>query len=508
MSNFENRVQKDLVTDAVFTESNEEFILPDYMPEIGRVLRVSATLLPEEHYVGSDGTEFSGRLEYRLLYSDGEGTVTEAPLEGRYRYRIPACGKEGAVTYTEERIESVNARPSAPRKLGIRTRIHARPHVLTEEEVGVPLSALVGDAPAETVTREVAVLARNACYSGALHAEGRFTVEDTAPDALTLISVQSAVLPEAREAHDGYLSVRGRLIFTLLLKKHDGLPFVKVCTLPCEEEITAPDARKEDALMLRTHVASPTVTLEEEGESTAILLDTEYFIVGTLLRNHTISVLEDLYVHGAHHDVAKRPFAAERLIGCASGNLTVGAELALPADVKMTGCLFPRFSVKEANASRVGDKAVIEGTLDAALLCFGEGEIEKCELTLPFRAELTLGGAKEDGESFTLSVTPVGGDAQANGGNARVSTELAVSLSAACPVSLSLPATAVKLGDAEKPSPTSVVLYYPTDGDTLWSVGKRYGVPLSELKRQNGIPEEEESTIPLDGYSYLFVKGL
>ena len=60
MSNYENRMQRDLVTDAIVTESNEEFILPDYMPEIGRVLRVSATLLPDEPFPETGGTEFSG----------------------------------------------------------------------------------------------------------------------------------------------------------------------------------------------------------------------------------------------------------------------------------------------------------------------------------------------------------------------------------------------------------------------------------------------------------------
>ena len=63
MANFENRIQRDILTDTVFTEANEEFILPDYMPEIGRVLRVSAALLPDECYIGSDAAEFSGRVE-------------------------------------------------------------------------------------------------------------------------------------------------------------------------------------------------------------------------------------------------------------------------------------------------------------------------------------------------------------------------------------------------------------------------------------------------------------
>ena len=106
MSNFENHVQKELVTDTVFTESNEEFVLPDYMPEIGRVLRVCSSILPDEPFFGTEGAELSGRIEYRLLYADGEGVVTEAPLEGHYRYRLAEREAHAPVLYTEEMLES------------------------------------------------------------------------------------------------------------------------------------------------------------------------------------------------------------------------------------------------------------------------------------------------------------------------------------------------------------------------------------------------------------------
>ena len=181
MSKFENRIQKDLVTDPVFTEANEEFILPDYMPEIGRVLRVSASLLPEECYLGSDAAEFAGRVEYRLLYSDSEGTVTEAPLEGRYRYRMPHGEKKIVTAYTDEVIESVSARPSAPRKLGIRTRIAAMPHLLYEEEIGSSVSSLVGECDVETREGEGFSAEHHALPMVTLHMEERFTLGGSHP---------------------------------------------------------------------------------------------------------------------------------------------------------------------------------------------------------------------------------------------------------------------------------------------------------------------------------------
>lgn len=508
MSNYENRMQRDLVTDAIVTESNEEFILPDYMPEIGRVLRVSATLLPDEPFPETGGTEFSGKIEYRLLYGDGEGNITEAPLEGRYRYRLQNPEARALTLFTEERIETVGARPTAPRKLGIRTRIYARPHLLVEEEIGVPLTALVGEGtPVERVEKEIKLLHRNAFASGLLHAEGSFTVEDAPADTLSLLSVQSAFLPEEKTARDGYLSVRGRLIFTLLLKKEGELPSVKVCTIPVEEEIPTEGARFGDAVALRAFLSSPAITLEEEGENTTLLIDAEYSLSCVLSHNQAASVLEDLYIHSMHHDIVRKPLTTEALIGCASGNFTVGAECALPADFSASGCLFPSFALKEATVSHVGEKAIVVGTLTVHLLSFGSGEVGRCELALPFRTELALGGMEND-EKLSLFVCPVGGNAQASEGGVRLSTELAVDVTATRPLSLSLPSALIKKGDILPKEAPTVTLYYPCDSDTLWSVGKRYGVPLSLLKQENGMPEDEDATAPLDGYAYLFVNKL
>lgn len=509
MSNFENRVQKDLVTESVFTESHEEFILPDYMPEIGRVLRLSATLLPDEHFAGSDGVEFSGRVEYRLLYSDGAGETTEAPLEGRYRYRVPNSEKT-TLSYTEERIESIGARPSAPRKLSIRTRICARPHLLYEEAVGASLTEMLGDAPAEAILKESALLTRNVCSSGLLHKEERFTVEGCSPEALTLISLQGALLPEAVEAHDGYLSVRGKLVFTLLLKKAEETPFVKLCTLPFEEEITAEDARIGDGVSMRAFCGAPAVTLASEGEDTAILFDAEYSLLCVLCRNRPFSYLDDLYAHGARHEILRKPFSAESLVGTASGNFTVGEEVSLPADFKSGGTLLPQFSLKEAEATHLGERVILEGKLGVLLLSFEGTESDRCESTLPFRVELPLGKEGKVGDSISFTVVPVYGSAQKTGEGVRLSLELAASVSVLRPIALSLPESALFLGEAETPDATAITLYYPKDGDSLWSVGKRYGVPLSVLKEKNGIPDDENAALTksLDGYAYLFVGGL
>ena len=513
MSKFESKIQKDLVTDAVFTESSEEFILPDYMPEIGRVLRVTATLFPEDPYLGSDAAEFSGRVEYRLLYSSSEGRVTEAPLLGRYRYRLPVGEKQITAAYTSERVETLSARPSAPRKLGIRTRITAHPHLLYEDTVGVPLSSLVGDAPLEISEGCFTVLTRQPIPYGILHAEDAVTVEGTSPDNLTLLSSESAILTESAEAKDGYLSARGRITLTLLLQKEGEVPFVKTCVIPFEEDIPTEGCYAGDAVSLSASVAPPTVSMEEAGEDTALHVSAEYLLSGFLSRNTEVPVLRDFYVIGERHAINYRTLTLPAAVGCYTGNITAEGDAALPEDLATDGkCLVPHFTVKEQTVSPLAHRVGISGTLAVTLLALGEQGGEKADLTLPFRIELPLDGMQAEGDALWVSVAPVGGSAQRKGSVVHLATELAVTARAERPVNIEYPVSAVKLGDVTGAKESTVTVYYPTDGDTLWSVGKSYARPIAELKKQNGFPEEGEPEADdrssLDGYAYLLIDSL
>ena len=158
-----------------------------------------------------------------------------------------------------------------------------------------------------------------------------------------------------------------------------------------------------------------------------------------------------------------------------------------------------------------GDRCVVTGTLSVLLLALGAGE-DRCELALPFRIELPMGFVGEEGDEIEVYLSPIGGEARAAGDTLRLSTELAVAARAYRPISLSVPVSATHTKDAPPRDDSSVTVYYPSDGDTLWSVGKAYALPLETLRKQNGLPTEGEpdasDATSLDGYSYLITSAL
>ena len=65
-------------------EVTGDFTLPDYQPEIRRLLAVIPTALPPAKYVGNTGAELNGTVDYQVLYVGGDGSLASVPLSSEY----------------------------------------------------------------------------------------------------------------------------------------------------------------------------------------------------------------------------------------------------------------------------------------------------------------------------------------------------------------------------------------------------------------------------------------
>ena len=60
---------QNLLLDRILTQDiTQELSLPDYQPEIKRLLRVNATIQPPTRYIGGGNIEFSGNVDFTVLY--------------------------------------------------------------------------------------------------------------------------------------------------------------------------------------------------------------------------------------------------------------------------------------------------------------------------------------------------------------------------------------------------------------------------------------------------------
>ena len=124
----------------LFFESGGEFALPDYMPKVEKLLRTESKVLPPSRYVSSNEVIMSGNVLHSLIYVGDEGEVSATVLPTKYEVSIPfASNGEESEIFAQPILENANCRVSAPRRVNIRTKLRAKPCIISKTDIAPEL---------------------------------------------------------------------------------------------------------------------------------------------------------------------------------------------------------------------------------------------------------------------------------------------------------------------------------------------------------------------------------
>ena len=116
---------------SINTEISNDYTLPDYLPEIRRILRVGVSPMPPAKYISGNSAEFNGGVDYDLLYVGSDGAIHSAPLNAEYAFSVPLeissdfDLNEGVLSLCKLSECGVTSRVSSPRRLNIKCRLCA-----------------------------------------------------------------------------------------------------------------------------------------------------------------------------------------------------------------------------------------------------------------------------------------------------------------------------------------------------------------------------------------------
>ncbi|MBO7170129.1 MAG: hypothetical protein J6W28_03015, partial [Clostridia bacterium] len=482
--------------------------LPDYMPEIRRVLSLESLLSPDEPILRTGGADFEGRLLYKLLYTDESGVLTEAPLEGHYRASFDR--EEGPLLLSPyERIESVSFRPVGPRKLSIRTKVRIYPDARSIHDDLPSLQDLTRgtEGEMEILPSEASVLTVYSAVSDPLEAEFTTHPEGVNVEELRLTASHGDLLVEGASATEGKISLYGTLFAQAVMALPEGEPFVIAKRIPFEAELSADEAMTGDAITAYGLFDGMEIACEGEGAAAELVISLRYRVRATGKRNDTLPYVSDLYAVGKNTSLSRKESKLQSLLGAVTGTASVDGETAVEAEEEGE-VLLATLTVRESHLRPFGDKAIIEGEMRGDLIVKTENG-HLCEpLTFPFRIEAALGAPCSEKDIFRYTLHPACAVGSISGGRRRINGEVGYTVTALRNTTVALP-EAVSVSERSASDASELRIYYPKPQDSLFSVGKAFSLPVKKLATLNDIPlpNEKETHLPktLDGYAWLFV---
>lgn len=502
------RISAPICDRTVNTDLCADLILPDYQPEIKRLLRVSATVSAPQAYVGVGNAELSGTVDYHILYAANDGSLYSTAHKEEYSFSIPMeissefDLNDGLVCDSTAVAENLSGRVSAPRKLAVKCRLRSRVKLygtlLLEEKLTGGNEATLQRLCAEASTARIF-----AGIGEPLQLGDEILCDPSVKDT-RVIAAEGQVFVTEAVAGSGMVNCRGDLLVKLLCaqEESDAPPSVQVRRIPFTQAVTT-DGVEVNCDCTACGVCSELTVSVEDGR---ILCEASVCLQTHAQRNETFSYTRDLYSTDAKCEAAFATCRFPTAQKCINANFSLGTALSLEEAGIRRGQSLIDISLTPYVTETEYDhgKYRLLGRCRAQAVLCEENEHTAEEFEIPFRYEIDLQDTAPT--DYDVTLTPISCRARLDGERIGIEAELAVSLSTRGETRFDRLCEA-KFG--EKISQTGAVytICYPARDDTLWSVAKRYHRAVDTVSKMNELSNSPaaDSRDSLSGVRYLLV---
>ncbi len=503
-------VQRDGAGEAILTETSGEWILPDYLPEIRKILRVSSRILPEGRFISGGRAEFAGSVCHTVIYSDGEGGIVSSSHTSDYEFSVPVPTESGGVSASADTmLEHVSYRLGGPRKISIRATVRSVPHLRYDCIVPKTLANAGDDVERLTHHHFSSRICTSSPYEVSL--SDSFTLDGYGAESVKVVCCDGKVAINEARATEGGVVCRGEAIIKCIYSSDNGTAFTQVRRLPFEETVTVEGANATHNATAYGSIASIDVAVTGQGSAT-VMLDAQMSLCACTYTNDKISLTDDMYSTECDYECVYEDMPLTSFSGSVLSSFTLNGS---GEDTKNETVLSiidtdARLDIKEIVSEN--GRAVVKGNCNVSVLATVASDLPKTqycafEYSIPVSRETEL-RAPENARFDCRG--------EAVGARARIDTK-GISFDVQCAMCVSVfEKNQVKNLCAATPMPisdstgdTALTVCYPM-GMSLWQVAKKYRVHPSDIAEQNGIGAEvvaePDSPISLDGITNLIIE--
>lgn len=496
---------------ASHNEISAEYNLPDYLPDINRLLKVSAKISEISHFLSGDTLEYDGKLKCSLLYATGDGNLKNAEFERDFSGNTAVSGTSGDCDIRfDAMIENVACRLQNPRKLT--AKIKLRP----ESAVYCPVIAapsVVGKLTADeeralqTRTHTAVSTVMTKTEAPAVPISEDLELDASLPSIDEIISVEMEPYITELRTSDGKTVYKGEIATDILYRacrgenEDESTPprFTSFSAkIPIAGEVAAEDAGEHPIAKADVQIEALSFRPQQNafGENRTAELDFDYTVSLTLFCPAETELTTDMYSTDYESTLEEDSLSYETAILAKSFNFSADG-MAAREDADFDTVVMTVAGAHIDHAEKQGAKLIFTGAADvSAILSNGAGVYLTRNFTLPLRAETDAPRT-----AFPLRILPearvLAATSRPDGDNIRSNLEILVSYT----VLEEHTEPRIRQISVYKDRPArndracALTLCYPSVSDTLWDVAKKYSTTVPELMAANSLSAESTPAV-------------
>ena len=487
-----------------FRDISSEYTLPDYLPDITRLLRVSAHADQPEKYCSGETVEYDGKIIYSIVYATGEGEIRCAVFDDDYSGAVSFGETDFSAVTVETCTENVNCRLSSPRKLTLKCKLCAAVNVYPLRRA----EPTVTGKNAPDAEQKLQYRKKRIEFTKETYAEEKNTpvsedieIEPGMPliERIAFVNLLPCAL-DVRTAN-GKISYSGALTAEVLYESEsieNGRKYFSFSReVPVSGTLETASASEESFALCNIEATNVSFRPQtnELGETKTVELDFDYSVYFRIFGKESAEITTDMYSLLYENTNESESFKYTSPDAYKIFNFSFG-ESEECGEEGFENVVFSSASANISSAEKSGSKTAVMGNITFyAILEGSEGSFIGKNVSFPFKAETDMGKYAEL-FSHTANVYVSGVNTRIAGGKIYCDAEITVCLALFGEKETeALCATAIHTDrPINKFSGFNIVLYYPTRGEDLWSVAKKYNTTEEKLSAANGSAKD-----PLDG---------
>lgn len=482
------------------TEIVEEFILPDYLPDVKRIIRVDARPKIDGKFIASGKVEYEGDAVCTVLFCDGENKLKTVTFTAPFSDAVELSdGDNECIANLIPAPESISCRTLNPRRISLRLRIDTEVTVWCNRTFAPTLSGTYSEDTAEKKTRDVEVMKLICAGESGLNASADIEVDGALMPVDDIISCNVGMsFYECKGAEDRVLC-RGEMPITVFYRTDDenGENYtVLFRKLPLAQVVGAEGVTDGYECMARGSVDGVKFNVAENGfgEKRIIELDVSYRIYLNCVGKDKINVTEDIYAPGSETKAETELREFCRLVKNTSRSFNVSKSFTVE-ELNIQGAekifeLSAEPRITDVKKSTDGFKLSVSGVAPASAIVKKEDGLFSTSFEVPFSVDIDADGVPD---TFTYNADAICtcSKGRLDGEKLFAEIELQINLMVLGISEVKVLKNAEFTEKNEEGERPQMRFFYPSPDETLWSIGKHFGISQKSLCEANGISGEK-----------------
>lgn len=482
------------------TEISEEFILPDYLPDVKKIIRADAYPKIEGKYVSQGKIEYDGEAVIRLLFIDEKNQLHSVSFDSSFSdsLEIESVSSE-CIANLLPSPESLSCRTVNPRRISVRLRIDTDITVRCMCSFRPELSGASSET--EVLSEELSVLKLICGDESDLSCAADLEADGALPQIGEVIACDIDMCFYECKGSEGRVLCRGDMPITVFYSSPtEGGEIYTVLfrKLPLAQVVAAEGVDESYECTARGTINDVKINVAENGfgERRILELDISYRMAINCIGNENVTITKDIYscnddVRAETETVTFNRFIRNYSAAFTANYISDSDDAAIDgADGVLAVFAHPRTEsvILDPKAKRL----IVEGSCDTGAMLQRADELTCAEHSVPFHLELEATGVPEE-FTYTCDTVCLSARGRIDGGKLYTDIELQIALTVLATERREIirsasftPRAADKNG-----RPSQLRFFYPEHGETLWNIGKQFGVSCEKLKEVNRLTDRE-----------------